>query len=110
MCANYTPVTQRERMKAFFDASLFETFPDETWPGYAALGYVSMFSMLIGFFFWYRGLAQGGIAAVGQLQLLQPFCGLALASHLLGERIAPTMGLAALAVMVCVFGAKRYGR
>ena len=36
MCANYTPVTQRERMKAFFDASLFETFPDETWPGYAA--------------------------------------------------------------------------
>jgi drug/metabolite transporter (DMT)-like permease len=81
-----------------------------TWPGYAALAYVSLFSMLVGFFFWYRGLAQGGIAAVGQLQLLQPFCGLALAGLLLGERIAPSMGLAALAVMVCVFGAKRYGR
>ncbi|MEN3033030.1 DMT family transporter, partial [Chromobacterium amazonense] len=40
-----------------------------------ALGYVAVFSMLIGFLFWYRGLAQGGIAAVGQLQLLQPFFG-----------------------------------
>ena len=37
------------------------------------LAYVSLFSMLIGFVFWYRGLALGGIACVGQLQLLQPF-------------------------------------
>lgn len=41
-----------------------------------ALGYVSLFSMLIGFIFWYKGLAAGGIASVGQLQLLQPFLGL----------------------------------
>jgi hypothetical protein len=34
---------------------------------------VSLFSMLIVFIFWYKGLAAGGIAAVGQLQLLQPF-------------------------------------
>ncbi|HBQ31639.1 MAG TPA: EamA family transporter, partial [Ochrobactrum anthropi] len=50
----------------------------ETWagigtPAWISLGYVSLFSMLIGFFFWYRGLAQGGAATVGQLQLLQPF-------------------------------------
>ena len=45
-------------------------------PSWAALGYVSLFSMLIGFIFWYKGLAAGGIAAVGQLQLLQPFFGL----------------------------------
>lgn len=38
-------------------------------PAWAGLAYVSLFSMLIGFFFWYRGLAQGGIAGVGQLQL-----------------------------------------
>ena len=43
--------------------------------------------MLIGFVFWYRGLAQGGIAAVGQLQLLQPFFGLALAATLLHEPV-----------------------
>ncbi|HZX86312.1 MAG TPA: DMT family transporter, partial [Reyranella sp.] len=38
-------------------------------PAWIGLGYVSLFSMLIGFVFWYRGLARGGIAAVGQLQL-----------------------------------------
>ncbi len=42
-------------------------------PAWISLAYVSLFSMLIGFIFWYRGLAQGGIASVGQLQLLQPF-------------------------------------
>lgn len=35
-------------------------------PAWISLAYVSVFSMLIGFVFWYRGLAQGGIAAVGQ--------------------------------------------
>jgi drug/metabolite transporter (DMT)-like permease len=53
-----------------------------------SLGYVSLFSMLIGFVFWYRGLAQGGIAAVGQLQLLQPFFGLTLAATLLDEQVS----------------------
>ena len=52
------------------------------------LAYVSLFSMLIGFVFWYRGLAQGGIAAVGQLQLLQPFFGLGLAATLLHEQVS----------------------
>ena len=37
---------------------------------WAGLGYVALFSMLIGFIFWYRGLAAGGVATVGQLQLL----------------------------------------
>lgn len=49
------------------------SFADISLPAWMCLGYVSLFSMLIGFVFWYRGLAQGGIAAVGQLQLLQPF-------------------------------------
>src|SRR5690606_33587710 len=38
-----------------------------------SLAYVSLFSMFIGFVFWYKGLEQGGTATVGQLQLLQPF-------------------------------------
>jgi drug/metabolite transporter (DMT)-like permease len=45
-------------------------------PAWAGLAYVSVLSMLVGFVFWYRGLALGGIAGVGQLQLLQPFFGL----------------------------------
>jgi len=44
-------------------------------PAWLSLAYVSIFSMLVGFVFWYRGLALGGIAAVSQLQLLQPFFG-----------------------------------
>ena len=76
--------------------------------GWLGLAYVSVFSMLIGFVFWYRGLAQGGIAAVGQLQLFQPFMGLALAALLLRETVNWTMLLVTLAAVVCVAGSKKY--
>ncbi len=66
--------------------------------------------MLIGFVFWYRGLAQGGIAAVGQLQLLQPFFGLVLAAGLLGEAVSGSMVAVTAAVVACVAGAKRFAR
>ncbi|UYO94221.1 DMT family transporter [Pollutimonas sp. M17] len=79
-------------------------------PAWIGLGYVSLFSMLIGFFFWYRGLAQGGIAAVGQLQLLQPFMGLALAAALLGESVSGAMMAATIAVVACVAGARIFAR
>lgn len=92
----------------------FATLP----PSFAGIGsgawiglaYVSLFSMLIGFVFWYRGLAQGGIAAVGQLQLLQPFFGLALAATLLHEQVSPLMVVVTLGVVACVVGAKRFAR
>ncbi|CCV14424.1 DMT family transporter [Mesorhizobium sp. STM 4661] len=74
------------------------------------LAYVSLFSMLIGFVFWYRGLALGGIAAVGQLQLLQPFFGLALAATLLHEQVSPVMIAVTVAVVLCVVGAKRFAK
>lgn len=74
------------------------------------LAYVSVFSMMVGFVFWYRGLALGGIAAVGQLQLLQPFFGLILAGLLLGEQVAPSMVVVSALVVLCVAGAKRFGR
>jgi drug/metabolite transporter (DMT)-like permease len=60
-------------------------------PAWIGFVYVSLFSMLLGFVFWYRGLALGGIAAVGQLQLLQPFFGLLLAGALLGEPVPRPM-------------------
>ncbi len=77
----------------------------EAWLG---LAYVSLFSMLIGFVFWYRGLAQGGIAAVGQLQLLQPFFGLTIAAALLGESVDAAMMAVTAGVVLCVAGAKRF--
>jgi drug/metabolite transporter (DMT)-like permease len=77
-------------------------------PAWLGLAYVSVFSMLVGFVFWYRGLAVGGIASVGQLQLLQPFLGLALAGLLLHEPVAWSMILATGLVVVCVALARRY--
>lgn len=84
------------------------SFTQASWPSFAGLAYVGLFSSLIGFIFWYRGLAQGGIAAVGQLQLLQPFLSLALASLLLHERVDIAFWIVAACVVVCVAGAKRY--
>lgn len=79
-------------------------------PAWLSLAYVSLFSMLIGFVFWYRGLALGGIAAVGQLQLLQPFFGLALAATLLGEPVTWMMLAVTAAVILCVVGARQFAR
>lgn len=73
-----------------------------------ALIYVSLFSMLIGFVFWYKGLALGGIAKVGQIQLVQPFIGLLLSAVLLGEHISPAMILVSIAVVACVVMAKKF--
>jgi drug/metabolite transporter (DMT)-like permease len=85
----------------------FNTISLSAW---LCLGYVSLFSMLIGFVFWYRGLAQGGIAAVGQLQLLQPFFGLALAATLLHEQVSLGMLAVTLGVILCVTGAKKFAK
>lgn len=86
------------------------TFANIEMPALLGLAYVSLFSMLIGFVFWYRGLSQGGIAAVGQLQLLQPFIGLALAAALLHEPVTGGMLAITVAVIVCVVGAKKFAR
>jgi drug/metabolite transporter (DMT)-like permease len=77
-------------------------------PAWIGLFYVSVFSMLVGFFFWYHGLAQGGIAAVGQLQLLQPFLGLMLAALLLHEQVSIAMFAVTAGIVACVAGAKRF--
>lgn len=74
---------------------------------WVSLVYVSLFSMLIGFVFWYRGLAQGGIATVGQLQLLQPFFGLLLAAVILNEEVSVAMLSTSVLVILCVVGARR---
>jgi drug/metabolite transporter (DMT)-like permease len=75
-----------------------------SWAGFL---YVSLFSMWIGFFFWYRGLAAGGVARVGQTQLLQPFFTVLIAALLLGEALSGrTLGFA-LAVVVTVAAGRR---
>jgi drug/metabolite transporter (DMT)-like permease len=71
----------------------------QTW---MAFGYVSLFSMFIGFFFWYKGLALGGIARVGQVQLLQPFLTLLGAMAILGESLQASTVVFTLAIIAVV--------
>jgi drug/metabolite transporter (DMT)-like permease len=74
------------------------------WWGFA---YVAVFSMWLGFFAWYRGLALGGTVRVSQVQLLQPMMGMLFAIPLLGESLdLPTLGFA-LAVIATVFIGKK---
>jgi drug/metabolite transporter (DMT)-like permease len=74
------------------------------WGGFA---YVTVFSMWLGFFAWYRGLALGGVMRVSQVQLLQPFLTLLFAVPVLGERLDAVTVLFALAVIAVVFIGKR---
>lgn len=72
-----------------------------------AFAYLAIFSMWIGFFAWYRGLAWGGAVRVSQVQLLQPFLSMLLAMPLLGETLdATTIGFG-VAVIVTVFIGKK---
>jgi drug/metabolite transporter (DMT)-like permease len=66
------------------------------------MSYVSVFSMFIGFLFWYAGLAKGGVARVGQIQLLQPFLTLAGGALLLAEPLDPATIAFAVAVIAVV--------
>lgn len=68
-----------------------------------ALAYLAFGSMFAGFFFWNAGLAIGGIARVGQVQLLQTFVTLGISALLLGEKITPVMLVFACAVAVIVW-------
>jgi drug/metabolite transporter (DMT)-like permease len=62
--------------------------------------YVAVMSQFLGFYFWYQGLALGGIARVGQVQLLQTFFTLAASALFLGERLdGITLGSAVLTLL-----------
>jgi drug/metabolite transporter (DMT)-like permease len=85
-----------------------------TWPGSAptpaawwGFAYVSIFSMWLGFFAWYRGLALGGTVRVSQVQLIQPFLGMMFAVPLLGETIDTVTLAFALGVIATVFAGKK---
>ncbi|GAB2807484.1 DMT family transporter [Actinocorallia aurea] len=72
--------------------------------------YVTLFSMFLGFFAWYAGLARAGIARAGQVQLLQPPLTLVWAALLLNDPFEPLTYVAALAVLGCVAWTQRASR
>ncbi len=83
----------------WFAPPIAAAVPAAAWWSFA---YVAVFSQYIGFFFWNAGLAMGGIARVGQIQLLQTFVTLAIAATLNREPVGPEMLAVAAAVAVCV--------
>jgi drug/metabolite transporter (DMT)-like permease len=72
------------------------------WPSWAGLAYVALVSQYLGFWLWNSALAIGGVARIGQLQLLQTFATLAIAAVLLGEAVTLRMLFFATAVVVVV--------
>ena len=74
------------------------------WP---AFGYLTVMSMFLGFFAWCAGLAWGGIARVGQIQLAQPVLTLAWSALVLGETVTATSLVVACVVLACVVVTQR---
>ena len=79
-------------------------------PAWLAFAYLGLMSQWIGFFFWYRGLALGGIARVSQVQLMQLFFTLAFAALLLRESIEPAMFVVALVTVALIAIGRKAGR
>lgn len=69
------------------------------WLGF---GYVSIVSQFLAFFAWYHGLAIGGVARVGQMQLFQPFLTILGSAIFLHEAITPITVIAAATVVATV--------
>ena len=78
--------------------------PATSWVGFA---YLSGISMFLGFFAWYRGLAEGGVARISQLQLVQPALSLVWARLFLGEHLEPIAIATVVAVVACIAVAQR---
>ncbi|CAM5790023.1 DMT family transporter [Rhizobacter fulvus] len=85
-----------------------------TWPtapvrasAWGGFTYVTLFSMWLGFFAWYRGLALGGTVRVSQVQLVQPFLALLFAVPVLGETLDAVTVMFSLAVIAVVFVGKK---
>jgi drug/metabolite transporter (DMT)-like permease len=78
--------------------------PADAWLGFA---YVAMISQFLAFFAWYAALARGGVAKIGQVQLVQPLLTLGWAAALLGEHIGAVTLVAAVAVVGSVVATQR---
>ena len=91
--------------------AMLATWPADPWAvrtsAWGGFAYVTLFSMWLGFFAWYRGLALGGVLRVSQVQLLQPFLALLFAVPVLGERLDGVTVAFALAVMAVMLAGKR---
>jgi drug/metabolite transporter (DMT)-like permease len=83
------------------------SWQDISLQSWACFAYVAIFSQLVGFFFWYGGMAVGGVARVSQVQLLQLFFTLSFAALVNQETVsAGTWIVGLLVVMVIIINKK----
>lgn len=81
--------------------SVAEEFPPGTPTQWWAFAYLSVVSMYLGFFAWYRGLAIGPMTTVSQVQLVQPVLSITWATLLLSEQLTWTTALGGFVVILC---------
>jgi drug/metabolite transporter (DMT)-like permease len=84
-----------------------ESATAEAWMG---LFYLTAVSQFIGFYFYYKGLALGGIAKMSQVQLLLPFLAIFAAHWILGEEVDGSVILGVLAITAIVAAGAAYRR
>lgn len=86
-----------------------QVFVGSVQAGWFAFLYVSVISMFFAFMLWYRGLAIGGIARVGQLQYLQPFMTMFAAVVWFDEKWQVSTLLFALGIALLLFMGRNLG-
>jgi drug/metabolite transporter (DMT)-like permease len=88
-------------MVALTIVPMIQQAPTGTPVQWAALAYLGVVSMFLGFFAWYRGLGIGPMAKVSQIQLVQPVLSILWAGLLLGEHLTVSTIVGGLAVILC---------
>jgi drug/metabolite transporter (DMT)-like permease len=87
----------------YFAPDTLTSVTPSAWAGFL---YAALISQFLAFLPWFRGLALGGIARVGQTQLIQPFMTIIVSAWLLGEEI----DLMTLTFALAVFAVVAMGR
>lgn len=88
-------------MVALTGAAVVDEAPSGTPVQWLAFAYLSLVSMYLGFFAWYRGLAIGPMAHVSQVQLVQPVLSIAWAAVLLREHVTWSTAVGGMVVIGC---------
>lgn len=78
--------------------------------GWLAICSLAWGTTILAYLLWNRALADGGVARIGALQLLQPVIGIGLAPLILGEPLTPTLLVATLVILAGVALVQRGGR
>lgn len=91
---------------------LLWSWPSDLWAAspvaLAGALYLACGSMFLGFIFWFRALAKGGLTHTSQVQYLQPFLTFFLAGAVLGERPSVRHFIVAAAVLSLVAAQRRW--